>query len=474
MLAGACLVALGCGGAGVAARAVRPDAPTAGSALGVGACPNDPLIVDFPSDRRAAIEGALRHNGAVLVSYDCHKLEVLTGCATSGGYRYEPVTLKEDVVRMRDNDSVRATLPTLGGAVPASLDAELARGNTLDLALITRGRYVGRDMVSADSLGPACRTASHFVRAVTAGAFAMSVGSQAKARAVAEIFQAGTRGESSSYAAHETKDGDLQACRDANASDGCRAPLRLELRPIDPRSEHRIACEDNGDESACRDWTSLVLSRGEPDPAEARAALAKLDEQCRKGDGSACSEAVFKASKVPNHGFDDHRWLEEGCRLRASGLCALLGQNLEKQGRWDDAYNAYRRACMQQPADCWIMGDILEASVARDPRLKQELADYRARGCRGFSTDCDKYAALYKEGLRANVAFASDPATIKECEAPAPKLEPSGCIFAAASYAFGLGVPRDPTRARKLYALECQWQRRRNPNETCAYPKDWE
>lgn len=485
-----------CGGASTPASALRPPAPTAAKAFGEasGTCATDgdaPLVVDWPSHRRAELEATLRSGGVLLARYDCKTLRVMPDCRANGGYAYQRVTLKEDVVRMSDADSIRARLPLAGAGLAAELEGSLARGSSLDLGLAIAGRWTtSTRVVYAPSLSNECTSATHFVRSVPVGAFAMSTGSKAKARAVAEIFEAGARAESESAHSHEVRDGDLAACRggsdDKAPAAGCSAPLRVELAKIDPRSEQRAKCEDTGDMHFCGWWSNLVFLAGDGKPVDepqARLVVAKLVELCRGGHAGACGIARMDADlfeRWTKKKLADIAWLDErACEIGDANACLQVSQRLEEQGNREEAYRMLERACTSGEVGCSTLADAVEEGAGpTDPaQRRQYLADLRARACLHGTSDCDRYAELYRSGLRARGDFTTMKEILKLCEESMKRTDGSsmGCAFAAAGFAFGLGVPRDLSRAKHLYARVCSDPIRVQTSRggQCQFPKAW-
>src|SRR5687768_4707056 len=85
------ITTLGCGGAGGAARAIRPEATTGSSALGESTECRDvsrgskPLVVDWKPEQRGDLEVAMSE-GVAVVAYDCQRMELLTDCRVEGSY----------------------------------------------------------------------------------------------------------------------------------------------------------------------------------------------------------------------------------------------------------------------------------------------------------------------------------------------------------------------------------------------------
>ncbi len=338
------------------------------------------------------------------------------------------------------------------------------------------------------SLPVSCATATHFVKGIPTGAFAMSVGSRAKVRAVTEIFSAGGEGDSESSALHDAKDGDLEACRVPTTSReppaGCAAPLRVELKPIDRRSEFRAQCEETGRNAVCVAWSNRVLSFDKAvDPVEARDVMKRFVGACREGDRDACEHVTTMAASHPKvfppGSVNTRSAFERGCQLGHPQMCFYFGLLLDEEGNAEGAYNQVWSTCINSNLGCTELGDWVEAGRGDMPpdQRRQFLANVRARSCQFNSDGCEKYALLYKQGLRAQGKFEQLSSRVRQCAADAKRFGPSlSCLFASAAYAFGLGVPRDLQKARQAYGQHCA-HRVESPlpvSGTCAFPKNWE
>lgn len=101
--------------------------------------------------------------GSKVPTFDCQRFELLRQCRLSGSYGFAGVSRKEDVIQLTSSDELSANLPLSG----AKLGAQLERGVSIDLALITIGRKASTlEAASRHELLGDCRGASHFVRAV--------------------------------------------------------------------------------------------------------------------------------------------------------------------------------------------------------------------------------------------------------------------------------------------------------------------
>ena len=133
VLAGA---AVACG----SSAAIRPRPPTYAPAgetktRAIATTPR-PLIVEWPSADRAALEARLRR-GLVLVRYEAGAMEVLDRCAGPGAYEYTPVTRKRDRIAIHDERELETEIPL--GAAP--LGAKLASSGQLEVTTTIVGRH---------------------------------------------------------------------------------------------------------------------------------------------------------------------------------------------------------------------------------------------------------------------------------------------------------------------------------------------
>jgi len=230
-----------CGGrAGGAAKAARADQPTASSAMG-GKCTSptedaEPWVIDLKADNRGALKAAM-DKGVVVVSYDCKELKILRSCQVRGNYEYSGTGFNEDMIRLTDADSVRATLSG-GAALAGSLEADMQRGTKLDIAYAVVGeRNTTLPTITRDQLGDGCKGATLFVATASVGAFVMRSTTDAKVGAAAEMFGQGASAQSSSSASLNQSSGKRPICQKATSQDSaplneCDFPLKLRLTAI--------------------------------------------------------------------------------------------------------------------------------------------------------------------------------------------------------------------------------------------------
>lgn len=225
------LIAVGCGPAARPTAQAPAFEPAGQSKCRVKKSSDRPLIIEWPSSDRAALESTAKR-GLVVVRYESCEMEVLPRCQLGGSYRYTATTRKLEKVSIRDADELYAQVPV--GA--AKLEGKLEKAGELNVAMHVVGRF---DAVEPDKpeLEGACDGATHVVTAMTSGAFEFFAGAEAEAGGGASALGAGAGAKSSTRNELLSKDGDAEACAAAtpDASGppaGCGAILRLEVSEL--------------------------------------------------------------------------------------------------------------------------------------------------------------------------------------------------------------------------------------------------
>jgi hypothetical protein len=158
-----------------------------------------PLIIEWPSADRAALEGLVeKNNGLVAVRYAGCEMEIVRRCVVAGRYGFTAVEPKRDDQEFRSADELYAKIP-LGAA---QLESQLERHGALTLEMTVVGHYeTGRERVARSELRGDCEAATHVISAVTVGAFKLSSGSGAKIRGGVGVVGFGGGAGSSASAA---------------------------------------------------------------------------------------------------------------------------------------------------------------------------------------------------------------------------------------------------------------------------------
>lgn len=401
-------------GAGSAGNAVKPDDPTAGDALGEpagGGSPGvscatvpatvEPLVVDWPSSAQLDLAVHMQESVAV-VAYDCKSIKLLKNCTAPGAYSFAGVSsIIQEAVKMEDADEVQASLPFSGAAI----SGEVKRGAAIDIALAYVGKMSTQSagVAAGDLTGSDCDKATHFVRRATLGAFTMETGTRGEARAAAEIFGAGSKGESTSKKKKLNSAGDPRSCKSSDGAakppEGCSAILRLELQALgEARVEDKKAplandCPDgflraNG--RCAKRETAGTYRCDMTDPQECK-------DQCKKGNAESCYNAGTIADGNEPKPVTKALYTK-ACAGNVARACMALTDFIDKMPDWPDAWNAGSKACDLGLADAcaWMgwNGDNGGMGKGIDAR-----AGYYKRACDlGKYESCNEVAEIWLEG----------------------------------------------------------------------------
>jgi hypothetical protein len=191
-----------------------------------------PLIVEWPSTDRAALE-SLSKRSLVAVRYTGCEMEVLTRCKVSGSYAYTPVTLQSERITIHDADELYANIPV--GA--AKLEGELEKSGQLNVDTSIVGTWDAADNPTRDDLEGDCGKATHVLTSLTVGAFEFYSGAATTAGGGVNALGVGAGAKTRSAHTLLSRSGTGEACKTAKFDDtrppeGCGALLRVEATPI--------------------------------------------------------------------------------------------------------------------------------------------------------------------------------------------------------------------------------------------------
>ena len=235
-LLSAVFVLAGCGGGNAASRLAQAPKfdPKDQSKCGVAKSQSRPLIVEWPSADRGALEAQTRR-GVVVVRYVGCEMEVLRQCTPRASTRTRPLTRKRDHIAIRDADELYANLPLDA----AEFEGKLRRAAELDVADDHRRHLTSPTRRSSrlDELEGDCAKATHVILGISAGAFEFSAASGAQVKAGASGLGLAAGGDSTASSELLNRDGYRSACeRSTNADtappDGCGALIRVEVVPL--------------------------------------------------------------------------------------------------------------------------------------------------------------------------------------------------------------------------------------------------
>lgn len=432
-----------CAACGPVAGEARPDGPTVAGAMGErcakGGDPQ-PLVVDLGAAERADLEVAMRQ-GVAVVSYDCERLRVVANCTLDGRYDYIGVTPKDQELELADNDEIKANLPA--GIIAASVSGEVQRGAALKVKL----SIVGKKMSTLtegmrERLRGSCGGATHFVRAVTTGAFQVETETRAMAHGQAGALGATTESKGESVRKMHQADGDRASCATASASatappEKCAAPLRLDLIAL-ASGTPVVRAVSTGASPGGGCPGGLVWSGGAcrtPRENTPHRCLTNDVEECRRqcelGDASSCTEIGF-----------EH----------------MTGRHVQLDRRQAAVY--FRKACDGgDPWGCNSLGALLVST--RDATSERQGVALFERACGEEPRVCSNLAVAHRDGIAmpANAMRATEIFS-RGCLGG----EADSCFDLGLAYDKGIGVPRDVPRAAELQAESC----RRGFMQACA------
>lgn len=517
------LVAIACS-PGAVGRVVKPETPTASTALGSEAPPScrkvparaETLLVDLHAKDRLNLEEAME-TGIPVAAYSCEGLRVLSGCKLGGGYRYVGVSRKEEAMQLAGVDELQVNLPFSGGKVGSDIE----RSSTLDVALVLVGKRTAlREQASPGELVGACEGATHFVRSASIGAYALATGAKGHVKSVAEIFGVGASGQSTSTTAKKNRDGDMAACMASSPSlatppEQCRSPIGIELVMIAPRAQEAPADAEKGKKQArvpgCPEGLRRAAGKCTSDASTVHTcapdSLEECEAECGRGSGDSCTHLGLllenrgdpRAISVgPDNPF------EKGCAKNSPLAChhlAMVGRAGERRERFERmACDAGVGAACEQLAK--LVKDARERSelIMRACRLGESEICYRyatdalvgytdpmghvdlnrdwalemlGETCKGGDIgSCLEAGDLFEHGSMASIApvgprrerkmMASEPAkALAAYEAVCSRNYGEGCFRAGELWRRGLGVPKDAAKAASFYERGCD-----APNET--------
>ncbi|MEZ4450966.1 MAG: tetratricopeptide repeat protein [Nannocystaceae bacterium] len=488
-----------CHKAGGAGEALRPDAARASDAMGeadiavcTSAAVGQPFVVDLKSSERSDLEVAMR-DGVVAVRYDCKSLEILQNCTAPGEYRYAGVTRKEDLLRMNGADEIAANLPLRS----ARISAGMKRGSTFDLALVTVGkrRSAAREIALTDLGGSRCEGATHVVRGVYVGAFAMATGTEGEVQAIAQIFTAGVSAGSSSDKQAQTRDGDLTACRTATADAAqppaeCAAITRLELVPLVAQKRTEPAPDGEAEaEATCPAdfaWDGLkCVSKAKGRVVQPCDRATSTKEQCQaaceSGSADSCYDYVILKDSVEEVGPEGQKYkmrytaldetdiplLDRACAGGSAFGCHAASRyyrdyarkhkdspELEKPANEKAAARLEHACSFGDAPACVMIASNYDPNTGASPmyvKSTDKLVVYTKRACDlGSGNACGKLGDMHRDGKGVKQDEAAALAAYeRQCSAGGFS-DGQGCRTAGA-----LVVARDPRRALKYFERAC-------------------
>jgi hypothetical protein len=203
------------------------DRPARASTCQKARDPLHPLVVEWSAANRVGLDAASRRAGVVVAVDGCH-LRVLRSCEAHAQYTETEMKAERRAVVMKDQDDVAAWLPF----APPSVGAGLTAGSSLVLdVVVTKDRALPEGVPDLDG---DCAEATHLVRKIRLGAYALDTRATAEAVAKADVGPLSAGGSHTESDARRKASGDPDQCAASPSGPGCDAPVELELVPLPP------------------------------------------------------------------------------------------------------------------------------------------------------------------------------------------------------------------------------------------------
>ncbi|MEQ1504586.1 MAG: hypothetical protein ABMB14_20270 [Myxococcota bacterium] len=323
-----------------------------------------PFVIEWDATDSSSFE-AQAQDDLVVVAYEGCNLRVLDECrdealrGEQGSYLPPDWTAGAlESLEISSEDELFAKLP-LG---VATLGARVARGEAFRMEYYVAGtRTATRDAVYQGDLDGhyGCEGATHFVHAYNLGAFALGASSGRTVGAEASVYGFGAGGTTRRSQAEEKVAGDLAACRSSAASEvaGCRAPIRLSLRPIRPGENPEVRSLHAAESSASLNAAGRIRSDLNA-AADAQRLLESAMRKLAARDGKGCL-ADFAAYARLDPAHDPAKPTSPNAMQRAQ--CVMLS------GQCDNGKLQYRQALEQLPdfRNAATVNGLVDATVAQ-------------------------------------------------------------------------------------------------------------
>jgi tetratricopeptide (TPR) repeat protein len=300
-----------------------------------------PFIIEWDATDMSSFE-SFAANDIVIVKYEGCKLRILDECkndsirGSQGAYKPPEWTSGSlETLDIHNEGELYAKLPlgqaTLGGRVSA--------GESFHMEYYVAGTVnATRDAVYRDDLASnqGCDSATHFVYGYNLGAFALGSTNEVKTEVGGSAFGFGAGGGTSSGSKAEKKGGDLATCKSDSATEvqGCKTPIRLNLRSIRDGENPEVATMAAPDDAASLSAAGVINTKLEMSD-EARAHYEAANAKAVANDGKGCLKELDAHDKLDaNHKSTDPK----------SYLAMLRSQCVMRSGKCDAGKGQMRKA----------------------------------------------------------------------------------------------------------------------------------
>lgn len=205
--------------------------PTPLAKCRVAANSESPLVTEWPASEKANLQ-SLTATQTVAVAYSGCELRVVEACQLPGSYTWRRTTLATDTIEIDDADELYAKLPI--GAF--GLEGELERSGRLAVRTTVAGQLRSAERIASAPASAACAEATHYVSAVSIGAFQLLSGQEAEGGAQATLGPAAAGGKSRRREMVLREAGRRDSCSSSSEeapSPECASPIQVFLSPLD-------------------------------------------------------------------------------------------------------------------------------------------------------------------------------------------------------------------------------------------------
>ncbi|MBL8941692.1 MAG: hypothetical protein JNK45_01035 [Myxococcales bacterium] len=303
-----------------------------------------PFIIEWDATDASSFEQHAA-NDIVFVEYEGCSLRVLDECRNetirgeAGAYKPAEWTSGAlETLDVNNSAELYAKLPlgqaTLGGRVEG--------GEKFHMEYYVAGtRTATRDAVFQQDLEGkyGCEKATHFVYGYNLGAFGLASSKNLTASAGGSAFGFGAGGSETRASSAEKRGGKLAVCDSESAKEveGCKAPIRLTLRPIRPGENPDKTAMSAQETPESLNAAGLVNAKVEMSE-EARGHYDSAVTRMQAKDGKACLKSLDAHDKIDaKHKSSDPK----------GGLSYMRAQCLMLAGQCDAGKSLYRKSMEQ-------------------------------------------------------------------------------------------------------------------------------
>ena len=358
-----------------------------------------PFIIEWDATDMSSFESHVA-NDIVVVRYEGCNLVVLDECRNEsirgeqGSYRPPEWTSGSlETLDISNEGELYAKLPlgqaTLGGRVNG--------GEKFHMEYFVAGtRMATRDAVYRNDIAsnPGCEGATHFVHAYNLGAFALGSAQNLDTAVGGSVYGFGAGGSTSQKRSAEKKGGDLGVCRGESATEvaGCKAPIRLSLRPIRDGENPDVTAMKAPDTPDSLNAAGMINMKIEMSD-EARARLESAMAKANARDGKGCLKELDAHAKLdPKHDSQDPK----------SSFAFVRAQCLMLSGKCDAGKGLMRKAFQNGP----------QAQYG-DEFIDKGVEGMTGMYCQGKMNDRDTLLKAYNELIMAASTTKKD---VKYCD----------------------------------------------------------